>query len=285
MTRIAVLFALWAGWAGAQPHRPFDPTEPARRAADGVARLQASPAGRVVLRGINAHGGLPAWFGKRAIRFDYDYTPTKAGPRRDSTQTIDLLAARAYHEMRAPAQGRFAWDGQRAWAEFPEPGKAAARFWALTPYYFVAMPFVLADPGVKLALVDDDPAAAGLPPAQAVKVTYEAGVGDAPDDYYVAYFAQDDGRLLAVRYVVSYKPFTKKMGVAHTPEKLLVYAEPRTVGALTLAHRHTFYAFPGARGPVRSVGTVSNVAHGVSFDEARLVMPAGAHLDRSMDTP
>ncbi|MCA9547031.1 MAG: hypothetical protein KC613_21665 [Myxococcales bacterium] len=285
MRRWPLALILLPAVALGQLHRPVDPAEPDRRAAAGEARLSASPAGRVVLRGIQAHGGLPAWFAGRALAFRYDYAPLNGRPRRDSTQVVDLLASRAYHTLRAPVAGRFAWDGERAWADFPNPHEAAVRFWALTPYYFVGMPFVLGDPGVNLALSDDPAEAAGLPPAQAVRVTYDAGVGDAPDDYYVAYFARDDGRLLAVRYVVSYKPFTAKMGVAHTPEKLLVYSDVRPVGPLRLAHRHDFHAFvDGRRGDKITVATVSDLTYSVPFDEARLAMPAGAHLDRSLDT-
>lgn len=266
--------------AAAQDRRPMDPDEPARRAASGIARLKAAgPAGEIVLRGIERHGGLAAWFAGRAIQFDYTYKPVDR-PGATTNQTIDLLASRAYHRIVEPGAGRFAFNGQRAWIKHDEPGFGMPpRFWSLTPYYFVSLPFVVGDPGVKLQIVDDKPADAGLPPADVIKMTYEDGTGDAPDDYYVLYFAKDDGRLLACRYIVSYEPMMKKRGIKQSPEKVLVYDDYREVGPLTLAHDHTFYAFPdGKRGDKVTDAGPANVVFPAEFDETRLDMPEGAQI-------
>lgn len=247
----------------------------------GEARLRGSEAGQVVLRGIEAHGGLKAWFGGAALQFRYTYAPTDR-PKRDSTQTVDLIRARVYHNVHAPVIGRLAFDGHEAWSTF-DPKLIAARFWSLTPYYFVGMPFVFADPGVNLEVVDEDPAAAGLPASTAVRVTFGDGVGDAPDDYYIAYFAKDGGRLLAVRYVVSYPAFFKGSGRSHTPEKLLVFEAPKSLGPLKVSRRHVFYGFgDGARGERVATADVTEAAYGVPFDESRLVRPAEAVVDRSL---
>ena len=137
---------------------------------------------------------------------------------------------------------------------------------------------------MQLTHVDDDPAVAGLPPADVIKVTYATGTGDAPDDYYVCYFSKEDGHLLATRYVVSYKAFMKGKDQKHGPEKLVVYSDVQPVGPVKLALRHETYAFDeGKRGPLVTVSTVTRAAHGVPFDETRLDLPAGAHLDTSLD--
>lgn len=277
---LSALSLLLAAPAVAQDRRPVDPAEPARRAAEGVERLKAmGPAGAIALRGIERHGGLEAWFTGRALQFDYRYGPLGGKQTAiESTQTIDLLASRAYHTIKSPGAGQFAFNGQRAWTKVTEPGFwAPPRFWSLTPYYFAALPFVLGDPGVKLTVVKDDPAAAGLPAADVVKLTFSSGTGDAPDDYYVLYFAKDDGRLLACRYIVSYKPMMAKRGIKHTPEKLLVYGDLQQVGPLTLAMTHTTYAFPdGKRGERVTDSALSNAVFPAQFDETRLDMPEGA---------
>lgn len=277
---LAALSLALAGPTLAQTRRPVDPDEPARRAVEGIARLKAAgPAGAIVLRGIERHGGLAAWFGGRAIAFDYTYDPVER-PATRTRQTIDLLASRAYHDIIEPGAGRFAFDGHKAWVLHEKPGfPLPPRFWSLTPYYFVGLPFVIADPGVKLQVVDDDPAAAGLPPAEVVKVTYEAGTGDAPDDYYVLYFARDDGRLLACRYIVTYGPLLEKRGGKHGPEKLLVFEDFEAVGPLTLARKHTFYAFgEGKRGDKVTDAGPAKIVFPAAFDETRLDLPEGAAI-------
>ncbi len=264
----------------AQDRRPVDPAEPARRAADGVARLKAAgPAGAIVLRGIERHGGLEAWFAGRALKFDYTYDPVDR-PKATTTQTIDLLASRAYHTIVEPGAGRFAFNGERAWVLHEKPGFGMPpRFWSLTPYYFVSLPFVVGDPGVKLEIVADKAEDAGLPPADVIKLTYEAGTGDAPDDYYILYFAKDDGRLLACRYIVTYEPMMKKRGIKATPEKILVYSDFEKVGPLTLARTHTTYRWTdGKRGEKATDAGPANIVFPAQFDETRLDMPPGATI-------
>ncbi len=255
----------------------------ADRAAAGRARLSKTPGGRVVLRAIDAHGGLEAWYAGKALRFRYEYRPVSGQGAKNSLQTIDLLGSRAYHEMEEPAKGVFAWDGKRAWSKFESPdAKVAVHFWALTPYYFVGLPFPFADEGVHLDVLLDEPHF-GLPPCDVVRVTFAPGTGDAADDYYIAHFAKRDGRLIAVRYVVSWKPFVAGRGIKHTPEKLLVFSEFDGAGALTLARTHTFHKIAnGERGEVATVATVSQIAHPALFDEAWMTPPEGAVFDTSL---
>jgi len=108
-------------------------------------------------------------------------------------------------------------------------------------------------------------------------VTFTSGTGDAPDDYYIVYFAKDDGRVLACRYVVSYEPMMKKMGIKHTPEKVLIYSDFKAVGPLTLAHRHqTYKLVDGKRAEKVTESGPSAFTFPAPFDETRLDMPEGA---------
>lgn len=188
--------------------------------------------------------------------------------------------------MTAPRAGRLAWDGRRAWYELDGEGPYPARFWALTPYYFVGMPFVLADPGVVLTRSEDDPTKAGFPVGTSVvRVTFEAGTGDAPNDYYVVYLDAKTHQLLGLRYVVSYRPFIKG-DMKHTPEKLIVYGDYQDVGGVKLAASQTSFAFgDGAKGPKVTQSDVAALKLGGTFDEGRLEKPEGAVVDRSLDAP
>ncbi|MEZ4467856.1 MAG: hypothetical protein R3F43_26290 [bacterium] len=143
---------------------------------------------------------------------------------------------------------------------------------------------MLGDPGVRLAVVDDDPAAAGLPPADVIKVTYETGTGDAPDDYYVCYFSRKTGTCWPPAMSSATRPSTRARARCTAPKKLVVYGDLQRVGPVKLALRHETYAFEGGRrGELVTISTVTRAQHGVTFDETRLDMPASAHLDTNLD--
>lgn len=94
------------------------------------------------------------------------------------------------------------FDGERAWvspagAEFPQ-----ARFHLLTWPYFLAAPFKLRDPGAHLEDLGTRPLDGAEHPA--ARLTFDPGVGDSPDDWYVVYRDPSSDRLAAMAYVVTY---------------------------------------------------------------------------------
>jgi hypothetical protein len=65
-----------------------------------------------------------------------------------------------------------------------------------------------------------------------VKVTFEAGTGDAPDDYYILQFDKENHLLTATRYIVSYPAYFKDGG--HNPEKFMEVGELVDVNGVLL---------------------------------------------------
>ncbi len=251
-----------------------------RRVAEAAQRLAATEGGRILAEAIEAHGGLSAWLGAGNLSFVFDYRPLNNPERRMHTfQQIDLWSARAVHQEREGGAGErahFGWDGEAAWIEpsaeaFPVP----ARFWALTPYYFVGIPFVLADPGAQFERLPD----ATLDGAvhQLVKVTYDAGTGDSPDDYYIVYVHAETHRVAALRYIVSYPGFFE--AGQHSPEKLMRYSDYQTTEGLLLAHRYDTYAWEAEGSVVGDRVTenqVSELAARQPMSDGIFAAPAGA---------
>ena len=97
-------------------------------------------------------------------------------------------------------------DGKTAWISPPDAKLPRPRFQLYTWPYFAMAPFKLDDAGVKLepmeplAMTDPDRGEITLKRA---KMTFTAGTGDAPDDWYVLY-VEPDGRLGAMAYIVTY---------------------------------------------------------------------------------
>ncbi|MCB9781249.1 MAG: hypothetical protein H6742_21965 [Alphaproteobacteria bacterium] len=294
---MSILLLLLACAVDPPPPAPAPPLDPAAlapavgpvaaadvqaRVADAKARLQDSEAGRLLWRAIEAHGGLAAWHGAGTLQFDFDYAPLDQPDRRMFTHNrIDLWSSRALQEelpASLPPEERalLGWDGTEAWiAPGPDAFPSTARFWALTPYYFVGMPFVLADPGVRLERLPD--AELGGVEHRVVRARFDDGVGDAPDDYYVLYLHPETGRVGGLRYVVSFPGFFPDGG--HSPEKLMVYSDPVAVGPLTLAGRYdTFRWDADAQVPGDQVTaiTAGGFVLGEPIPVAEFSRPAGA---------
>lgn len=279
-TTARLLIPLVAAAMAASPGgaRGEDPSPAAARAAQAAQRLGDSDGGRLVLRAIEAHGGLEAWYGKRTGAFSWEYYNFAIDLRFRSHQTVDLSSRRVYHDLallgkaqeRTPATGRFAWDGRQAWIHPAQIERIEPRFWALTPFYFQFIPFVLADPGAVYE---------ALPPEVLDGVTYDMvrvgfaeGVGDAPGDTYTLYVDRTSGRVEAIRYTVTY--FGPSVS-----QTLFDYEEFATVDGLTLATRYEGYPFAdGQKGPKGNGAIAADLAFDVPFDQARLALPEGGRV-------
>ena len=111
------------------------------------------------------------------------------------------------------------------------------RFWALTPYYFSAIPFVLDGAGVNLELLPQTTYKGQL--NDVVKVTFAESTGDAPDDYYILYFSAESHKLTVIRYIVSYPAYFKKG--QHMPEKFMDVFGEQVVEGITFPKSYKTY--------------------------------------------
>ncbi|MGM0555666.1 MAG: DUF6503 family protein [Myxococcota bacterium] len=219
----------------------------ADRVEDSRERLQDSEAGEIVWASIEAHGGLTRWFANGPIFFRFDYEPLGDSTTRDTYQTVDTWSSMARHYYAVDEAKQFGWTGEQAWYVTQDDKlDINPRFWSLTPYYFIAMPFVLADPGVNLdyegtQTVDDEE-------FDVIKVTFGDDVGDAPDDYYVMYFDKETRQVHGLRYVVSYEGFFPEGG--HSPEKFMRFEGEQTVDGITLAKKFPTYKWNKEEGTI-----------------------------------
>ena len=182
-------------------------------------KLNKTEAGKIVWQAMEAHGGLQRYFENGPLSFHFDYVPLDGSTRRNTYQTIDTWSNKARHQHVKDRTQEFGWTGEKTWKKVQDSTAFPfdMKFWALTPYYFLAQPFILDGEGVHLEKLADkthkDIA------YNAIKVTFAAGTGDAPDDYYVLYFGKENHKLSVIRYIVSYPQYFPEGG--HLPEKLM----------------------------------------------------------------
>jgi hypothetical protein len=170
------------------------------------------------------------------------------------------------------------FDGQRAWISPASAEVPQARFHLLTWPYFLAAPFKLRDPGSRLETTGPRP----LDGVQhdSARLTFAAGVGDAPDDWYVIYEDPDTGLLAAMAYIVTYGGVTARE--AEGEPHAIVYHDFVSIDGATLAQRWTFHhwsADEGPHGDPIGEATVANLRFVEPGDRA-FAVPAGVKEDR-----
>ncbi|MCP9236669.1 DUF6503 family protein [Lewinella sp. JB7] len=253
------------------------PTDPyADRIEAATERLGSSAPAQKVLRAIEAHGGLESWYGNGPLYYHFNYRPLDDGNPRDTYITNDYVNSRAVHQLASDTTVRYGFDGQDAWS--PDGDRVegmSPRFWSLTPYYFVGLPFVLADEGInfeELPAEELDGTTYDL-----VKVTYEQGTGDASGDYYVLYLNPETGQVDALRYIVSYPGYFPEGG--STPEKIMKITGKTKVDGITLPTGYTTYMWNDGQisEPVTDI-TVSDYAYRSDLADDFFDRPADARV-------
>ena len=252
------------------------------RVRDAENRLNKTEAGKLVWKFMEFHGGLLKWWSQGPISFRFNYQPRNGtGTPRDTYETADYWRSLTRHQRSVNSEVEYGWDGEKAWV-YPDSASIPynIRFWALTPYYFVGMPFVFADEGINIEL-EEDTDYEGVR-YKTVRITFEQGMGDAPDDFYVLYIHPETYRLSAIRYVVSYPAYFPNGG--HTQEKLMTYEGQQVVEGITLPEKHRTFMWEadGSVGDYVTDITLSEVKFSSDTLLKYFEAPAGSRALRSL---
>ncbi len=242
----------------------------------GQGPVRAGEADKIVDRMVAAHGGMEAWAGSPSVSFTDAWTfPGSENPA-VSNVIVETGPRRAHLEI--PATGaRVGWDGEKCWSlnwKSPMP----PRFIATLTYYFVNLPWLVKDPGVvlhepgRMKLTGDETSYI------TIRVTYEPGVGDTPDDYYVLFIDPENYRLHGCAYVVTYTALLPE-GVETSPEHVLLFESFETVDGLSVPTSFTIYEDEKFYASCR----LSNWSFRAEFDPAMVAMPEGAVIDTSVE--
>lgn len=138
-----------------------------------------------------------------------------------------------------------------------------ARFGVFTWTYFFALPYKLSDDGVNIELKDKMPMAEDKM-MNAFKMTFDAGTGDAPDDYYVAY-TNDENQIMGAGYIVTFGGTSTEK--AEENAHAIVYDNYQIVDGIPIATDWKFYnwsAEKGIYGDAIGDATISNITFGTA---------------------
>lgn len=183
----------------------------------------------LLLKSIEAHGGVAQW--QKAQTWEY----TIQRNEKPEHHLIDLQTRKVLltHE-----DYRLGFDGKEVWVS---PNKAAfdkgsPRFYHNLVWYFHAFPFIMADPGINYEILPQKELDGKL--YDAIKITFNDGVGDAPDDYYIAHFDPDTHLMYLLLYTVTY--FNQ---APSTKYNALVYDEWENVNGLLVPSKMIGYQY------------------------------------------
>ncbi|MEM8931563.1 MAG: hypothetical protein AAGE94_10325 [Acidobacteriota bacterium] len=165
------------------------------------------------------------------------------------------------------------FDGDTAWTSPADAAFQGTRFHVLTWPYFLAAPMKLDDPGTHVETLGDRPFAEGraLP---AAKLTFDAGVGDSPEDWYVLYRDPATDHLVGMAYIVTFGTAVEK---AEEEPHAIVYSDPVEVDGVTLFQRWVFHDWSAEK------GIFGDPIGRVELSNLRFVEPAANAFERPAD--
>jgi len=146
-------------------------------------------------KSLEKHGGLSQWDKMNTLTYALEKDAGK------EVHQIDLKSRKV--NIKHP-EWTIGYDGSEVWVAPNKEafGKGSPRFYHNLYFYFFALPYVMADPGINYE---------ALPQRElegknydVVKITFNENVGDAPDDYYIGHFDTETGLLHLLLYTVTY---------------------------------------------------------------------------------
>lgn len=138
---------------------------------------------------LDAHGGLDNWKDYRTLSYMMG----------EEKQTIDLNDRR---EMIEGENFTMGYDGQQFWVKADTSYKGNPIFYKNLIFYFYAMPFVLADPGIQFDKADDLSFDGKTYPGY--RISYADTIGVSPEDEYFIHYDAETYQMAWLGYTVTY---------------------------------------------------------------------------------
>lgn len=222
---------------------------------------------KVLQQAIEAHGGFDRWHAMQTWAYSIERN------EKNERHFIDLKTRKVLIKQDDFTVG---FDGEEVWItpNLAAFGKGSPRFFHNLYWYFHAFPFVMTDPGINYEV---------LPPEvmkgkkyDAVKITYNQGVGDAPDDEYIAHFDPETHQMYLLLYTVTY--FNGKPGDKYNA---IIYDDWKDVNGLLVPNSMKGYKYnDGELGEQRYKRDFNDIILGTEpADQTQFEMPEGAEID------
>ena len=220
------------------------------------------------LKGLSGQEGLDLWKEMKYL----EYEIIKEGAENE-IQKIDLENRKTRIESKNWTLG---FDGKEVWLTPNKEafGSKSARFYHNLVFYFFASPYVLADPGVNYEV--REPIMVNERKLIPVAVSFNNGIGDAPEDEYIAHFDAETNEMYLLLYTVTY--YSKEKGKKFNA---IVFDEWETLNGIKLPNNMKGYTFAdGQLGDMRYERKFENIKISKTKpDQSLFEMPENAEID------
>ncbi|WP_353778570.1 DUF6503 family protein [Winogradskyella sp. 3972H.M.0a.05] len=212
---------------------------------------------------FEAHGGLDAWKKSNTLVFAME------NPEGVETTTTDLKNRRSLIETE---KFKIGFDGNEVWMVDEEKAyKGNPKFYYNLMFYFYAMPYVLADDGI--VYEDVEPLEFEGKSYPGIKIGYEAGVGESPEDEYILYYNPETYQMEWLGYTVTF--FSKEKD---TNFRFIKYDQWEDLAGMKLPKAIQWYNYEGStvkdmRNELKFTGTSASAE---SMADSFYAKPEGA---------
>ena len=197
---------------------------------------------------LQAHGGLEQW--KQMGSLQYRLQKEEG----TETHTIDLKNRK---DLIKAANYTLGYNGEKVWVSPDKaafPGKSP-QFYHNLYFYFLSIPFVLADPGVAYEQLENMELQGQQ--YEVIEVSFGAGVGDSPEDKFRLLINPDTEQLEWLLYTVTFFD-----GQPSDKFNALKYEDYQEHQGLLFPHKLTGYSYEN--------GQIGEVRYVVQFDQIQL---------------
>jgi hypothetical protein len=176
---------------------------------------------------FEAHGGLDRWTDMQTLEFTI---PNDHG---NEVAKVALKSRKTLIDMPNHTIG---FDGNDVWLLKKDTivYKGNPKFYYNLMFYFYAMPFVFADDGIHYKDADSLVFEGKTYPG--IKISYENGVGESPDDEYILYYDKDTHKMACLSYTVTF--FSKEKSKEF---HFIKYGNWQTINGLLLPETLEWY--------------------------------------------
>ncbi len=213
---------------------------------------------------LEAHGGLSQWQKQQQLSYELYQEETLVDQQ--------LIALKSRKVLLRNDTYRIGYDGTSHWVS---PDTTAfdgdVRFYHNLHFYFTALPFLFADPGLNYEVLSPRPLQEKM--YDVLRITFRPGVGDASNDEYLLYLDQQTHRMTLLLYTVTY--FDQQANQQYSARW---YHDWQEVNGLLLPEAITSYRWnDGQLGEKRGTVTYRNVQlDEVPADDSLFLVPTEA---------